>query len=165
PVGLRGEVNDPKFEAVKDAQVAARVTKPSGVTAQVPLQFNFGEEANDYRGEFTPDEMGLYQVEITARRGGTELGKARSSFLVTELNREFHDAAQNVELLRRVAAETGGKYFPLGRAQELIDEVTYLEGNNSELVSKDLWDMPFNFMLLVGLAGGEWFLRKRQGLA
>jgi hypothetical protein len=29
----------------------------------------------------------------------------------------------------------------------------------------DLWDMPINFMLLVGLAAGEWFIRKRKGLA
>ena len=40
-----------------------------------------------------------------------------------------------------------------------------LEGKNSEKVSKDLWDMPINFLLLVGLATGEWFLRKRKGLA
>jgi hypothetical protein len=40
-----------------------------------------------------------------------------------------------------------------------------LEGKNSEKVSKDLWDMPINFMLLVAFASAEWFLRKRKGLA
>ena len=80
-------------------------------------------------------------------------------------SREFYDAAQNVELLKRVASETGGKYFPLARAGDLLDEITMLEGKNSERVSKDLWDMPINFMLLVGLASAEWFLRKRRGLA
>jgi hypothetical protein len=30
---------------------------------------------------------------------------------------------------------------------------------------KDLWDMPAVLMLLVGLAGGEWLLRRRWGLA
>ena len=63
------------------------------------------------------------------------------------------------------AAETGGKYFPLNDAKDLLDEITLLEGKNSERVSKDLWDMPINFILLVGLAGAEWFLRKRKGLA
>jgi hypothetical protein len=33
------------------------------------------------------------------------------------------------------------------------------------MVTKDLWDMPVNFLLLVGLLSGEWFLRKRHGLA
>ncbi len=166
---LRGEVNDKKFNAVTDAQIVARITKPSGASVEVPLKINFGEQQNgsgaDYRNEFTPDENGLYKVEMTARRGGTTLGSAQSTFLITDRTREFHDAAQNVELLKRASAETGGKYFPLGKASDLLDEITLLEGKNSERVSKDLWDMPINFMLLIGLAGAEWFLRKRKGLA
>ncbi|HEX2489322.1 MAG TPA: glutamine amidotransferase, partial [Blastocatellia bacterium] len=166
---LRGEVNDKKFNAVTDAQIVARVTKPSGATAEIPLKINFGERQNssgvDYRNEFTPDENGLYKIEMTARRGGATLGAAQSTFLITDRTREFHDAAQNVELLKRAAVETGGKYFPLSDAKDLLDEITLLEGKNSERVSKDLWDMPINFILLVGLAGAEWFLRKRKGLA
>ncbi|HKQ72413.1 MAG TPA: glutamine amidotransferase [Blastocatellia bacterium] len=169
-VVLRGEVNDKKFNAVTDAQVVARITKPSGATAEIPLKINFGERQNsagaaDYRNEFTPDENGLYKIEMTARRGATTLGSAQSTFLITDRTREFHDAAQNVELLRRAAAETGGKYFPLSDSSDLLDEITLLEGKNSERVSKDLWDMPINFLLLIGLAGAEWFLRKRRGLA
>src|SRR5262249_27772373 len=137
-VTLRGEVNDKKFNAVTDAQVAARVTKPSGATAEIPLKINFGERQNgsgaDYRNEFTPDEIGLYKVEMTARRGGATLGQAQSTFLITDRTREFNDAAQNVELLKRAAAETGGKYFPLGAANDLLDEITMLEGKNSERV-------------------------------
>jgi uncharacterized membrane protein len=169
-VVLRGEVNDKKFNAVTDAQVVARITKPSGATAEIPLKINFGERQNsaagaDYRNEFMPDETGLYKIEMTARRGATALGSAQSTFLITDRTREFHDAAQNVELLKRAAAETGGKYFPLSEANDLLDEITLLEGKNSERVSKDLWDMPINFLLLVGLAGGEWIMRKRKGLA
>jgi uncharacterized membrane protein len=166
-VVLRGEVNDKKFNAIADAQVVARVTKPSGATAEIPLKINFGERQNgvDYRNEFTPDENGLYKVEMTARRGGATLGEAQSTFMITDRTREFHDAAQNVELLKRASAETGGKYFSMSDAGDLLDEITLLEGKNSERVSKDLWDMPINFILLIGLAGVEWFLRKRKGLA
>jgi uncharacterized membrane protein len=162
---LRGEVKDKKFDPVTDAQVMSIVTKPSGATAEVPLKISYSENVSDYRSEFTPDEKGIYRVEMTARRGGAILGTAQSTFMVTERTREFHDAAQNVELLKRVAAETGGKYYPLSGANDLIDEITMLEGKNSERVSKDLWDMPINFMLLIGLASAEWFLRKRKGLA
>src|SRR5215510_5325626 len=102
---------------------------------------------------------------MTDKRGVATPGTATTNFLVTERSREFHDAAQNVELLKRVASETGGKYFPLAKANDLLDEITMLEGKNSERVSKDLWDMPINFLLLIGLASAEWFLRKRKGLA
>ncbi|MGH9841989.1 MAG: glutamine amidotransferase, partial [Blastocatellia bacterium] len=164
-VSLRSEVNDKKFDAVKDAQVAVRITKPSGAGVELPQKIHYDQQGADYRGEFKPDETGLYKIEMTAKRGGATLGSAASSFLVTERTREFHDAAQNVELLKRVAAETGGKYYPLNKADDLLDEISMLEGKNSEKISKDLWDMPINFLLLVGLASAEWFLRKRKGLA
>jgi uncharacterized membrane protein len=164
-VSLRSEVNDKKFDAVKDAQVSVRITKPSGVNIDLPQAIHYDQQGADYRGEFAPDETGLYKIEMTAKRAGATLGAAASSFLVTERTREFHDAAQNVELLKRVAAETGGKYYPLNKANDLLDEISMLEGKNSEKVSKDLWDMPINFLLLVGLASAEWFLRKRKGLA
>ncbi len=172
-ISLRSEVNDKKFEPIRDAQVTATVTKPSGGTVELPLKINFNNEvsgqtaeaSSDYRSEFKADETGLYKIEMTAKRGNETLGRAQSSFLVSNRSREFHDAAQNVELLKRVASETGGKYFALNKANDLLDEITMLEGKNSERVSKDLWDMPINFMLLVGLASAEWFLRKRKGLA
>ena len=157
-----------KFEAIKDATVTAKITKPSGQTADITLAFNFPAESadmNDYQAEYKPDEQGLYKIEMTARKGKETIGTANSSFLVTDLNREFHNAAQNVELLKRIAAETGGKYFPLNKANDLIEELTFLEGKNSEKQSLDLWDMPINFLLLLGLASAEWFLRKRKGLA
>ncbi|MBO0722694.1 MAG: VWA domain-containing protein [Blastocatellia bacterium] len=164
-INVRGEVNDKKFDAITDAQVTARISKPGGKTIELPLKINYNDKGSDYRNEITADENGLYRVEMTATRGGAPLGAAESTFYVSDRTREFHDAAQNVELLKRVAAETGGKYFPLNQASELLDEITMLEGKNSERVSKDLWDMPVNFLLLVGLASAEWFLRKRKGLA
>jgi uncharacterized membrane protein len=164
-INLRGEVNDSKFDAVTDAQVTARITKPQGSTSELPLKINYNDKGSDYRNELTADENGLYRVEMTATRGGALLGIAESTFYVTDRTREFHDAAQNVDLLKRVAAETGGQYFPLNQANDLLDEITMLEGKNSERVSKDLWDMPVNFLLVIGLASAEWFLRKRKGLA
>jgi hypothetical protein len=46
-----------------------------------------------------------------------------------------------------------------------LDDLTYRQSPYSERVTKDLWDMPINFMLIVGLLSTEWFLRKREGLA
>lgn len=165
PVMIRAEVNDKKFEQIKDAQAVARITAPDGATVEVPLAFALNQGVSDYRAEYQPAADGLYRVEIEARLKGETIGKAQTSFYRTDRTREYYDARQNVELLRRVSSETGGKYYPLAQARELVEDISYLEGNNSERVSKDLWDMPFNLMLLVALVGGEWFLRKRSGLA
>ena len=110
--------------------------------------------------------VGLYRIDASAA-GRDEMApySAESSFLVTELNREFYDSAQNVDLLKMVAAETGGKYYPIGQALDLLEDLTYREGPNSERVKMELWDMPINFLVILSLALGEWFMRKRKGLA
>ena len=118
-----------------------------------------------FRGALTATESGLYQIALTARQSGRLYGEASSSFLVSERSREFFDAAQNVGLLKRIAAETGGEYYPIAAADRVINDITMLEGKNSERVSHDLWDMPINFLLVIALAAAEWFLRKREGLA
>ena len=123
-----------------------------------------------YGSAFHPQEDGLYRVEVTARRAGagakqTALVPAQTSFYVGPLNREARDAAQNRELLKRIATETGGGYYTPAQVDKLMDDITHREGAGSIKVSYDLWDMPINFLLVVGLAIGEWFIRKRKGLA
>jgi uncharacterized membrane protein len=164
-VRIVADIRDKKYNPVTDARAVARITKPSGATVEVPLRFTARDDANLYVGELRTDEPGRHRVELNAT--GSALGQvtAQSDFLVAELNREFHDTAQNADLLKRISAETGGKYYTLDQVQSLIGDLTYRKTDNSERVTKDLWDMPINFILLVGLLSGEWFLRKREGLA
>jgi uncharacterized membrane protein len=164
-VRIVADVRDKKFDAVTDARAVARVVKPSGATVDVPLRFTARDGREVYVGEFKSDELGRHRIELNA--SGSSIGEAaaQSEFLVAELNREFYDAALNEELLRRIAAETGGKYYTLEEAGALVDDLTYRQTDNSRPLTKDLWDMPVNFLLLVGLLCGEWFLRKRHGLA
>jgi hypothetical protein len=164
-VRLVADVRDIKFHPVADARALARVVKPSGASVEVPLRYTARDDANLYFGEFKSDELGLHRVELSATSPSVGAAAAQSDFLVAELNREFYDAALNEDLLKRIAAETGGKYYTLEQAGALIDDLTYRKTENSKPVTKDLWDMPVNFLLLVGLASAEWFLRKREGLA
>ena len=162
---VTAELNDPRFEPVSEARVVATVTLPSGREIELPLEPSYEEKVVTYRGNLTVTETGVHKISATARRGGVMAGEATSSFLVTAQNREFFDAGQNETLLKRIAAETGGRYYPMAEAEKVTDEITLLEGRHSERVSRDLWDMPINFLLLIGLVAGEWFLRKREGLA
>jgi hypothetical protein len=122
-----------------------------------------------YATSFHPQEEGLYRVEITARRIDSKqpitLAPAQTSFVAGPLHREAREAAQNRELLKRIAAETGGGYYSSSEVDKLINDITHKEGAGSIKMSYDLWDMPINFLLVLGLAMGEWFIRKRKGLA
>jgi hypothetical protein len=129
------------------------------------LKFTTLNSANIYTGEFKADELGQHKIELVGQ--STSLGQlsANANVLVSDLNREYYSAAQNSDLLKRIASETGGKYYTPAQMQSLLDDLTYRQTPYSERVTKDLWDMPVNFLLLVGLLSAEWFLRKREGLA
>jgi uncharacterized membrane protein len=162
---ITADIRDKKFNPVPDARAVARVTKPSGATVDVPLQFTTLNDVNTYVGELKADELGQHKIELAGT--STTLGtlSANTNVLVSGLNREYFGATQNSDLLKRIATETGGKYYTATNIQTLLDDLTYRQTPYSERVTKDLWDMPINFMLIIGLLTAEWFLRKREGLA
>ena len=164
-VRIVADIRDKHYNAVNDARATVRVTKPSGAAVDVPLKFTTINDANIYGGEFKADELGQHSIELTATSTSIGPVSAKSSVLVSDLSREFYSAAQNNDLLKRIAAETGGKYYQLSDVQTLLDDLTYRRTAYSERVTKDLWDMPINFLLIIGLLSAEWFLRKREGLA
>ena len=164
-INIVADIRDKRFNPVADAHVTARVTKPSGAVVDVPLKFTTLNAVNTYAGEFKADELGQHRIELLG--SSTSLGtlNANANMLVSDLNREYYSAAQNSDLLKRISAETGGKYYTPAEAQSLLDDLIYRQTPYSERVTKDLWDMPVNFMLIIGLLSAEWFLRKREGLA
>jgi uncharacterized membrane protein len=164
-VNIVADIRDKRYNAVSDAHATARVTKPSGAIVDVPLTFTTLNSVNTYAGQFKADELGEHRIELTGTSTGLGTLSAKSSVLVSDLNREYYSAAQNSDLLKRISAETGGKYYTPAEAQSLLDDLVYRQTPYSERVTKDLWDMPINFLLIVGLLSAEWFLRKREGLA
>jgi hypothetical protein len=169
-VRIRAEVADEKYININNAKVNARITTPSGRSMDVDLKQTSEGGFEGYQAAFHPDEEGSYRVEVSARAGAdakqaASLRNAQTNFIVGPLNREARDAAQNRELLKRIAADTGGQYYALAKADDLIEDLTHTEGAGAIRETKDLWDMPINFLLVIGLAAGEWFIRKRKGLA
>jgi len=164
-INIVADIRDRKFNPVADARAVARVTKPSGAVVDVPLKFTTLNSVNTYVGELKADELGQHRIELIGTSASLGELSATSNMLVSDLNREYYSAAQNSDLLKRIAAETGGKYYTPAQVQSLLDDLIYRQTPYSERVTKDLWDMPVNFMLIVGLLSAEWFLRKREGLA
>lgn len=163
-VVVRAEVNDSSFMPVNKAQITAQVKSPSGQFNS--LQFTWdAEKDGSYSAVFKPAEEGVYEITSEAFQGAKSLGAAKSNFRVAESAEEFHNAAMNSMLLKRLSAETGGRYYSPGDSRTLAEDISYIDTGSSRLEEKDLWDMPFLFLLLVGLIGSEWFFRKRKGLA
>ena len=118
PVSLRARVSTPFFTDVNDATVAVTVTSPTGTTQNVPLEWTLREDGT-YAARFTPTDTGRYVLDAVATRGRDSVQTATSSLLVDERGADVAQAELRASLLRRIAEETGGRYYPLADAGKL----------------------------------------------
>ena len=163
-IKLTAEVVDPAFVEVNDAQVLAQVTAPSGKTVDVPMQWIVTRDG-EYRGSFVPDEPGMYSVKGTATRGPQNLGSSAMHTRASAGDAEYFDAAMRSSLLKRIAEETGGHFFTPADASKLPEAISYSGRGVTVVEERDLWDMPLNLLLLLGLIAAEWGLQRKRGLA
>ncbi|HLH31413.1 MAG TPA: glutamine amidotransferase [Terriglobia bacterium] len=163
-VRLSADVSNKTFERMNNAKVVAKVTNPDGLVETIPLDWN-GAAEGTYQAELNATGAGVYQVDIEAVQGSETLGTNHTAFQVQDRPVEFYNPAVDTRLLQSVATSTGGKYYPLSKMGDVPDDAQYFDGESTFIEQKELWDVPFLFMLLCLTLGGEWFWRKRKGLA
>jgi hypothetical protein len=104
-------------------------------------------------------------LDAVATRGRDSVQTATSSLLVDERGADVAQAELRASLLRRIAEETGGRYYPLSDAGTLADDAVFTEAGVTVREAKDLWDMPAVFLVVALLLGAEWGYRRWRGLA
>jgi uncharacterized membrane protein len=164
PVRIYAEISNKKFERMNNAKVIAKVTNPDGITETIPLDWN-GSQDGSYHTELNAGGPGIYRVEVEAAQGNENLGTNRAAFQVQDRPVEFYNASLDTRLLQGIASSTDGHYYPLSRLGDVPDDAVYVEGQTSFVEQKELWDVPVLFMLLCLSLAGEWFWRKKLGLA
>lgn len=164
PVTIQARVTDETFLDANDATVTAHILTPSGRSIEQPLTWTMRGDGG-YEGRFVAEETGMYRLEAEARRGRDTARAAPAALLVDDFGADVEQAELRSPLLRRIAGETGGRYYPLAEAGRLADDVLYTESGVTVRESRDLWDMPVVFLVLVVLLGGDWAYRRRRGLA
>lgn len=163
PVSISADVSDETFIRVNDAVVTAQVQSPNGDIQEVPLRWTVDKDG-EYTGELRPHERGVYEIRVAARKAGKLLGEDLVHVRVDDLQVEFRGAEMKGDLLRRVAAETGGRFYTASTARPLPDELTYSPRTASVVDEKELWDMPAIFLGLLLALSSEWIFRKYRGL-
>jgi hypothetical protein len=163
-VTIRAEVADSGFFHVNDARVDALVTTPAGDTLSIPMEWTV-ERDGEYRATYRAPREGLYEVRVSALRGGEHLGSGDAFFASTASAAEYFDAGMRAPLLRRVAEETGGRFYTPQSVESLPEDISYIGGGVTVTEERDLWDMPALLILLVALVAVEWTYRRARGLA
>jgi len=163
-VKLSAEALDSAYVEVNDSRVVARVTSPSGKTTEVPVEWTVTKDG-EYRATFTPEESGIYDIKVAAARDQKELGVADMHIRVSAGDAEYFDAGMRAPLLKRIAEDTGGRFFTPATAASLPEAISYSGRGVTVVEERELWDMPALFLALVGLIAAEWGYRRMRGLA
>jgi uncharacterized membrane protein len=163
-IKLSAEVLDPAYVEVNDSRVLAKVISPTGKTTEVPVEWTVTKDG-DYRASFVPDESGIYDVQVSAERDQKQLGKASMHVRVSAGDAEYFDAAMRAPLMKRIAEDTGGRFFTPATVATLPEAISYSGRGVTVVEERELWDMPALFIMLIGLVAAEWGYRRMRGLA
>jgi hypothetical protein len=149
-------------EPVIDATGEAFVTLPDGKQEKVEVSQTMGRLGGSFR---ETAQAGDYSIEVRVSHGDGA-GTARARFLVVDQDLELDNAAADAGVMDGLAAMTRGQSLAPEELPSALEGLvkqaeTLVETTETKLT---LWDTWFLFLLLIGLLGVEWYLRKRWGL-
>jgi len=165
-VQLTAEVRDRQFQPAADAHVTAHIVGPEGANALVDLTPS-QDTPGLYKMDWSAKKSGTYLAEVTAESAGNqpqELGRDVLTFQREDGVAENFHTEQNRPLLEQLASETGGRYWNPSELKNLPRDISYSEAGISVRTTKELWNMPIVFLLLLGLPTSEWLLRRKWGV-
>jgi uncharacterized membrane protein len=162
-VEVTAEVRDKEYHPAADAHVTARVIGPGGLTASLELTPVPGRPGH-FQADWAAPAPGLYVADLTAQRGAEEIGSDAVTFERQDGIAESFHTGQNRALLQELATSTGGRYIKPSELAGLAADIPYSRAGVSVRQTKELWNMPVVFLLILLLRAGEWLVRRKWGL-
>ena len=163
-VTVEAAVVDKAHVELNDASVTAHVTRPNGGTIDVSLVWT-GERDGLYRGTFISSEAGTYEVAVDVSRGSAVVGSDVAFVRAGPSDEEFFDPTMHEGPLRRIADESGGRFYTPDTAAGLAEDVRYAGRGVTSVEERDLWNMPIILIALMSLVCAEWGYRRTVGLS
>jgi len=124
-----------------------------------------GERNGEYRAAFATDLPGWYTASIEASRDGKSVGSTTAHVRAAPDDAEYFDAAMHAPMLRRIAEETGGRFYTSANMTSLPDDLKYSGRGVTAVEERELWHMPALLLVFLVLVCTEWGLRRAWKLA
>ncbi|SEB71415.1 glutamine amidotransferase [Terriglobus roseus] len=163
---ITAQVRSKDFQPARNARVSAHVSGPEGANAVLDMTPS-QETPGLYIADYTAEKAGPYLTEVTADANDTKTGELGRDVVTFQrengVAENFHTEA-NPRLLEQLAKETGGRAWSLNDLKDLPRDISYSEAGISVRSTKELWNMPIVFLLLLGLPVAEWLLRRKWGV-
>jgi uncharacterized membrane protein len=169
-IHLTANVRDRDYMPASDVRAIANFIGPDGLGSLVDMS-PVPNEPGAFQVDWDGEKPGSYLAEVTAQRDAVQDGKAKEILgrdvitfhRIDGVAENFH-TEQNRDLLEKLAEQTGGRYWKPSELGSLPNEISYSPAGISVRDTKQLWDMPVVFVLLLGLVVTEWLLRRKWGV-
>ena len=162
-VKLSAAVRDKTYLPTSDATVEAHIIGPGGISARVDLS-PVPNRAGEYQAQWTAPQSGSYLTEVTAEHAGQDLGRSVLTFQRLDGVAENFHMEQNRDLLERLSADTGGRYWRPQQLSRLLSQISYSDAGITVHETKALWNMPIVFLMMLLLTLSQWLLRRKWGV-
>jgi len=167
-VTVSAEVLDQQYNPAADAKVEAHILGPGGVGALVEMT-PVPDSPGQFQAAWSATRPGSYLTEVTAQRADQsgalkELGRDVLTFQRMDGVAENFHIEQNRDLLERLASQTGGRYWKPADLGKLAEAIPFSEAGVTVRETKDLWNLPLVFLMLLTLRFSEWWLRRKWGI-
>ena len=166
-ITLTAELRNPSRELTNepDLHITINNRDVSGNVSTYEYVFSKGE--NNYNLNIGMLPEGIYKYRAHTSFGGVEYN-ASGTFTVESVGIEAQDLTANIERMRSLASQTGGKHYYISDIQYIIKDLE----NDSRITSiareetryDDLINLKWLFFSILGLITIEWLLRKIFGI-
>ncbi|NQT20185.1 MAG: hypothetical protein HQ592_10815, partial [Planctomycetes bacterium] len=163
-------VSDPGGSAARDAAVRCEIKTPD--EKNIVLQAQLGDISaystsvgEGYITSFTPHKSGKYTITAIGESAGEEIGREEISIIVGDPKLEFRKTDINEQLLKKIAAVSGGKYYRPNVAAGIIDDLPWVDKPVEKVEEQEVWNEWWVLIVFVMLMTSEWIVRKRRQLA
>jgi uncharacterized membrane protein len=156
------DARDENFRPVRDAAVRLQVRGADDKTQTVTAT-----PVRDADGTFAAEvrvPSGVTRIEARAVSKGAVVGQATAWGLAGADDRELVEPRRNDAQLARLAERHGGRLITPDEVGAVVRDVSARASAATALREQDVWHSPWVLLLLLGLLGAEWTLRRRWGL-
>ena len=160
-VYVTAEVFDKLYNHADNAEVSGVITK-----GKSKVKIAFGKEKHGlYEAAIPGLPSGNFTISVKAQTGN-ETVTGKSKFTVEKFDAENLDIPMNINYLKRISKETGGKFVFLEKSNEIVDLLNKKSGiiELKKMERITLFPSEYLLIFIIFTFSAEWFLRKRKSL-
>lgn len=151
------------------AAVTVEIQTPDGRRLPFPMAAQTitagGKAMPGFAVKYTAEAAGFHKAIATTEVDGRKVESAPLSFFVQGTQAETRPRAVNVDLLKALAASSGGKFCEPAEVNAALAAVVPQGREEARVSYRSLWNNWFALAALVGILTLEWIVRRRANMA